>query len=41
MLPRVELPEVILEVMFWAPELAEAASRVSASRRPPGRVCRP
>jgi TnpA family transposase len=32
MLPRVELPEVILEVMSWAPELAEAFTAVSGGR---------
>lgn len=32
MLPRVDLPEVILEVMSWAPELAEAFTRVSGGR---------
>jgi TnpA family transposase len=32
MLPRVDLPEVILEVMSWVPELAEAFTAVSGSR---------
>jgi TnpA family transposase len=32
MLPRVDLPEVILEVMSWAPELAEAFTAVSGGR---------
>jgi TnpA family transposase len=32
MLPRVDLPEVILEVMSWAPELAEAFTPVSGGR---------
>jgi hypothetical protein len=32
MMPRVELPEVILEVMSWAPELAEAFTAVSGGR---------
>jgi TnpA family transposase len=32
MLPRVELPEVILEVMSWAPELAAAFTAVSGGR---------
>jgi Tn3 transposase DDE domain len=32
MLPRVEPPEVILEVMSWAPELAEAFTAVSGGR---------
>ncbi|QKW36176.1 Tn3 family transposase [Actinomadura sp. NAK00032] len=32
MLPRVELPEVILEVMSWVPELAEAFTAVSGGR---------
>ena len=32
MLPRVELPEVILEVMSWAPELAGAFTAVSGGR---------
>ncbi len=32
MLPRVELPEMILEVMSWAPELAEAFTAVSGGR---------
>ena len=32
MLPRVELPEVILEVMSWAPELAEAFTAASGGR---------
>jgi Domain of unknown function (DUF4158)/Tn3 transposase DDE domain len=32
MLPRVELPEVILEVMSWAPELAVAFTAVSGGR---------
>jgi AmiR/NasT family two-component response regulator len=30
MLPGVDLPEVILEVMSWVPELAEAFTAVSA-----------
>jgi hypothetical protein len=32
MLPRVDLPEVILEVMSWAPELAEAFTAASGGR---------
>jgi TnpA family transposase len=32
MLPRVDLPEVILEVMAWVPELAEAFTAVSGGR---------
>jgi TnpA family transposase len=32
MLPRVELPEVILEVMSWAPELAASFTAVSGGR---------
>jgi TnpA family transposase len=32
MLPRVDLPEVILEVMSWAPELGEAFTPVSGGR---------
>ena len=32
MLPRVDLPEVILEVMSWVPELAEAFTPVSGGR---------
>ena len=32
MLPRVELPEVILEVMSWAPALAEAFTAVSGGQ---------
>jgi hypothetical protein len=32
MLPRVDLPEVILEVMSWAPELAAAFTPVSGGR---------
>jgi TnpA family transposase len=32
MLPLVDLPEVILEVMSWAPELAEAFTAVSGGR---------
>jgi hypothetical protein len=32
MLPRVDLPEVLLEVMSWVPELAEAFTPVSAGR---------
>ncbi|MGH3181872.1 MAG: Tn3 family transposase, partial [Streptosporangiaceae bacterium] len=32
MLPRVELPEAILEVMSWVPELAEAFTAVSGGR---------
>jgi hypothetical protein len=32
MLPRVELPEAILEVMSWVPELAEAFTAVSSGR---------
>jgi Tn3 transposase DDE domain len=32
MLPRVDLSEVILEVMSWAPELAEAFTAVSGGR---------
>ena len=32
MLPRVDLPEVILEVMSWAPELAAAFTAVSGGR---------
>jgi hypothetical protein len=32
MLPRVDLPEVLLEVMSWAPELAEAFTPVSGGR---------
>ena len=32
MLPRVDLPEVILEVMSWAPELAGAFTAVSGGR---------
>jgi TnpA family transposase len=32
MLPRVDLPEVILEVMSWASELAEAFTAVSGGR---------
>ena len=32
MLPRVELPEVILEVMSWVPELATAFTAVSGGR---------
>ena len=32
MLPLVDLPEVILEVMSWAPELAEAFTPVSGGR---------
>jgi len=32
MLPRVELPEVILEVMSWVPELAAAFTAVSGGR---------
>ncbi|MFZ0158947.1 MAG: DUF4158 domain-containing protein [Kineosporiaceae bacterium] len=32
MLPRVDLPEVILEVMAWVPELAEAFTAVSTGR---------
>ncbi len=32
MLPRVELPEVILEVMAWEPSLAEAFTAVSGGR---------
>jgi len=32
MLPRVDLPEVILEVMGWVPELAEAFTAVSGGR---------
>ncbi len=32
MLPRVDLPEVILEVMSWAPEVAEAFTAVSGGR---------
>ncbi len=32
MLPRVDLPEVILEVMSWAPEVAQAFTPVSGGR---------
>ena len=32
MLPRVDLPEVILEVMSWVPELADAFTAVSGGR---------
>ncbi|WP_030925454.1 Tn3 family transposase [Streptosporangium amethystogenes] len=32
MLPRVELPEAILEVMSWVPELAKAFTAVSGGR---------
>ncbi|GII05504.1 Tn3 family transposase [Planobispora takensis] len=32
MLPRVELPEVILEVMAWVPQMAEAFTAVSGGR---------
>ena len=32
MLPRVDLPEMILEVMAWVPELAEAFTAVSGGR---------
>jgi hypothetical protein len=32
MLPRVDLPEVILEVMSWEPQLAEAFTAVSGGR---------
>ena len=32
MLPRVDLPEVILEVMSWAPELAAAFTAASGGR---------
>jgi hypothetical protein len=32
MLPRVELPEAILEVMSWVPELAEAFTAVSGGQ---------
>ena len=32
MLPRVDLPEVILEVMSWAPEIAEAFTPASGGR---------
>ncbi|MGH3200219.1 MAG: Tn3 family transposase, partial [Streptosporangiaceae bacterium] len=32
MLPRVDLPEVLLEVMSWAPELADAFTPVSGGR---------
>lgn len=32
MLPRVDLPEVILEVMSWAPELAASFTAVSGGR---------
>ena len=32
MLPRVDLPEVILEVMSWAPQLAAAFTPVSGGR---------
>lgn len=32
MLPRVDLPEVILEVMSWVPELATAFTTVSGGR---------
>jgi hypothetical protein len=32
MLPRVELPEVILEVMSWAPQLVASFTAVSGGR---------
>jgi hypothetical protein len=32
MLPRVDLPEVLLEVMSWAPELADAFTAASGGR---------
>jgi hypothetical protein len=32
MLPRVDLPEVLLEVMCWVPELAGAFTAVSGGR---------
>jgi hypothetical protein len=38
MLPRVDLPEVILEVMAWVPELTTAFTAVSGGRSRPGRL---